>query len=118
MWHPQMLGVACAAAGTVGLSGCGDGSGGGNGVASQNAPAIFNDAVSAVKSAKSVHVSADLRSSYSLKADVVVVGGDYSGTVTLNGTAMKVVALSGKYYISGAGSWKTQAPPYAGRIGC
>jgi hypothetical protein len=96
------LGGAVLAIGLL-LTACGSG---GNGEADKTASQILADAVSALKSAKSFHLTGAGSDATGAKTtfDITFVtgsGGGVKGRVTTGGVTAQVVVIGGKYYIQG-----------------
>jgi hypothetical protein len=98
------------------LAACG---GGGNGEADKTASQILADAVAALKSAKSFHISAKSAATgtdaLSLDLDLLT-GGSARGKVTSGGATANVVVLGGKFYIQGRDFWNKFAGPQAATV--
>lgn len=100
------------------LAACGGGAGGGSGggEADKTADQILADAVSAIKSASSFHISGHATGSssngFSLDADVASAGVA-QGKIGEGSALASFVTLDGKFYIQGRDFWNAVAGPQA-----
>lgn len=119
MTRTRAAGVALAAIAL--LSACGSSSGGGGGgEADKTAAQILADAVSALRSAKSVHITAkstDTTSPNAVDLDLdLAAGGSASGTVGTQGVTASVVVTGGKFYVRGRDFWAKVAGAEAATV--
>ena len=102
------------------VSACGGGSGGGGGgEADKTASQILADAVAALKSVSSFHISgratATGSNAVSIDADVAADGSS-QGKISMGGATASFVVLSGKFYVQGRDFWNSVAGPQAAAV--
>ena len=98
------------------LVACGGGSGGGGGEADKTASQILADAVAALKSATSFHISghstATGTNAITIDADVTADGSS-QGKIGMSGAIASFVVAGGKFYVQGRDFWNKVAGPEA-----
>ena len=106
-----VAGMACALA----LAACGGSSSSSTGAGTNSDPAtLMSGATNSLKNAKSVHMKANLNSGgRTIGIDADVVGPDFGGDMSSNGTSFHVTSTGGMFYITNAASFLQANVPAA-----